>query len=290
MSAKAKKEDQTPLEEKSETSTEVATQSPSGKGLVTVDEDLTALYSQGDEFTSEDLTIPFIRIAQKLSPQVDKDAGEYIEGLEPGMIFNTATGEFWDGNDGVAVIIATARRELTEWKPRGSGGGGGLVENYGTDLSPLTDPENTKNDKGRVINKDKNELVEAMQYYVQQVDVTSGFADPAVISMSSSNFKPARDLNLMLRTAKFQLPNGQVIKKPSSFLYVYKLTTVKRQNDDGTWYVFKPQQFCLTQELPNGKDLLVQASEFKKMVVGGKVKADHETAGADGVEEADVPF
>jgi hypothetical protein len=262
---------------------------PKGQAIVTVDADLEDIYSEGESFGSEDLTIPFLRIAQKLSPQVDPEAAEFIPGLEPGMIFNTATGQFWSKEEGVPIIVSAARRELTEWVPRGSGNGG-LVANHGTDLSPLAASDNTKDDKGRIINKDGNHLVEAMQYYVLQPDLESGMADPAVISMSSSNFKPARDLNLMMSTAKVQKSDGTFVKKPSPFIFVYRLTTAKRQNDDGTWYVFKPQQFCLTQEIPGGKELVLQAHEFRKMVLEGGVSADHETAGADADQEAEMPF
>lgn len=262
----------------------------SGKGVVAVADADVDLYSDGDDFSSQDLTIPFLRIAQKLSPQVDKDAAEFIPGLEPGMIFNTATGEFWEADAGVPVVIGTTRRELTEWKPRGSGDGSGLVANHGTDLSPLGASDVGKNEKGKPITGGGNELVEAMQYYVLQTDLETGMADPAVISMSSSNFKPARDLNLMIRTAKFQTPDGRIINKPSSFLYVYRLTTVKRSNADGTWYVFKAERFCLTEELKNGRDLLIKASEFKKMVIGGQVTADHENAGGEGDTDGDAPF
>lgn len=262
---------------------------PKGQAIVTVDADLEDIYSEGETFTSQDLTIPFLRIAQKLSPQVDPEAAEFIPGLEPGMIFNTATGQFWPKDEGVPVIVAAARRELTEWTPRGSGSSG-LVANHGTDLSPLTSSKNTKNDKGQIINEAGNQLVEAMQYYVLQPDLESGLADPAVISMSSSNFKPARDLNLMMSTAKVRKSDGSFVARPSTFIFVYRLTTMKRQNDDGTWYVFKPQQFCLTQELPGGKELVVQAHEFRKMVLEGGVQADHETAGSDTDQEQEMPF
>ncbi len=48
----------------------------------------------------EDLSIPFLRILGDMSPQVKKSKEEYVEGAEPGMIFNTVTREIFNGEKG----------------------------------------------------------------------------------------------------------------------------------------------------------------------------------------------
>ena len=41
----------------------------------------------------EDLALPFLKILGQLSPEVNKRDGKYVEGAEPGMIFNSVSGE-----------------------------------------------------------------------------------------------------------------------------------------------------------------------------------------------------
>ena len=75
------------------------------------------------EVSAEDMSIPFLRILDKGSPQVNKRDGAYVEGAEPGMIYNTVANEVYDGEVGVTVIPCYFNRRFIEWKPRESGGG-----------------------------------------------------------------------------------------------------------------------------------------------------------------------
>ena len=50
--------------------------------------------SQGlENMAQDDLALPFLRILGQLSPQVNKRDPKYVEGAEPGMIYNTVTHE-----------------------------------------------------------------------------------------------------------------------------------------------------------------------------------------------------
>lgn len=67
--------------------------------LVVQDEEVKDLamfaVEEGEEehLSQDELELPFLRVAQKGSPQVDEDKPEYIEGLKPGQYFNTVSGE-----------------------------------------------------------------------------------------------------------------------------------------------------------------------------------------------------
>lgn len=69
------------------------------KDLVVKEEDVKDLaifaVAEGEEehLSQEELELPFLRVAQKGSPQVDEDKPEYIDGLKPGSYFNTVSGE-----------------------------------------------------------------------------------------------------------------------------------------------------------------------------------------------------
>ena len=42
-----------------------------------------------DNMGSEDFAMPFLRVLGQLSPETNKRDAKYVEGAEPGMIFNT---------------------------------------------------------------------------------------------------------------------------------------------------------------------------------------------------------
>ena len=67
----------------------------------------------------EDLALPFLKILGQLSPEVNKRDGKYVQGAEPGMIYNSVTNELFDGEKGVEVIPCHYKLEYIEWKDRG---------------------------------------------------------------------------------------------------------------------------------------------------------------------------
>ena len=69
----------------------------------------------------QDLALPFLKILGQLSPEVNKRDGKYVEGAEPGMIFNSVSGELYDGVKGINVIPCFYKLEYIEWKDRGEG-------------------------------------------------------------------------------------------------------------------------------------------------------------------------
>ena len=71
----------------------------------------------------EDLALPFLKILGQLSPEVNKRDGKYVENAEPGMIFNSVTGELFEGSKGIEVVPCHYKLEYIEWKERGEGSG-----------------------------------------------------------------------------------------------------------------------------------------------------------------------
>lgn len=85
--------------------------------LVAQEAELAALVVEAGEeehLTQEELELPFLRVAQKGSPQVDEDKPEYIEGLKPGQYFNTVAGESY--GDSLKVQVHGYFRNFIVWK------------------------------------------------------------------------------------------------------------------------------------------------------------------------------
>jgi hypothetical protein len=69
------------------------------------------------DLNTEDLAIPFLKVLQKMSPELDD------LDVRAGDIFNTVTKDGVSGKEGVRVIPCAYRLEHIEWEPRGTGSG-----------------------------------------------------------------------------------------------------------------------------------------------------------------------
>ena len=56
---------------------------------------------EGLDFDTSELQIPFIRIIQAMSPQIKKSDPSFIAGAAQGDVFNTVTGQYWSGEEGI---------------------------------------------------------------------------------------------------------------------------------------------------------------------------------------------
>ena len=73
--------------------------------------DLSQYAGGGMENTDRDsFAVPFLAIAQKMSPQVDKDNDLYNPDLEVGDLFLTSTGQIFKDEDGVDIVFCGFRR------------------------------------------------------------------------------------------------------------------------------------------------------------------------------------
>jgi hypothetical protein len=63
-------------------------------------DDIFEYAGEGAAFDSSEMQIPFVRLLQALSPQLNKKKAEYIEGASAGDAFNNVTNQYWDGETG----------------------------------------------------------------------------------------------------------------------------------------------------------------------------------------------
>ncbi|RPI08348.1 MAG: hypothetical protein EHM65_10435 [Acidobacteriales bacterium] len=279
--------------------TAVAEQKP--QALVPVDDviDFSADLGAGFEETSKDsFAIPFLRVLQKGSPQVDEEDAMYIPGAKPGMFLNSVSGEVYDGKakideagnvagGGVLLIVAAYQERFVHWGPRGGDGGGfkgemnkgqveqlraegAVVEYEGKLLFPLADGE---------LNPKKCErLQDTRNWFCILIGPDDGMGEPVLLSLSSTQIKKSKNLMTLLNKRRLPGPNGQLVRPPT-FASIVRMTTIPEQNDEGTWYGVK---FHLEGTVKSA-DLYQQAKEFHAGVSGGAIKgayAEEAPAGA----------
>ena len=211
----------------------------------------------------EDLALPFLKILGQLSPEVNKRDGKYVEGAEPGMIFNSVSGELYDGVKGIDVIPCFYKLEYIEWKDRGEGLGAPVaIYDSSSDIMSKTKPD--ANYKDRLPNG--NYIEKTASHFV----IVSGDSpSTALISMKSTQLKISRKWNSMMSGIKMKGANGMFT--PASFSHIYKLKTTQMQNDKGTWFGWEVNKVGPVTD----KGLYDQAKSFSESISKGSVKAKH---------------
>ena len=213
--------------------------------------------------SQEDLALPFLKILGQLSPEVNKRDGKYVEGAEPGMIYNSVSGELYDGVKGINVIPCFYKLEYIEWKDRGEGLGAPVaIYDSSSDIMSKTKPD--ANYKDRLPNGNYIEKT-ASHFVIVEGDSPS----TALISMKSTQLKISRKWNSMMSGIKMKGANGMFT--PASFSHIYKLKTTQMSNDKGTWFGWEVSKIGPVTD----KGLYDQAKSFSDSISKGAVKAKH---------------
>ena len=211
----------------------------------------------------EDLALPFLKILGQLSPEVNKRDGKYVEGAEPGMIFNSVSGDLYDGVKGIDVIPCFYKLEYIEWKDRGEGPGAPVaIYDSSSDIMSKTKPD--ANYKDRLPNG--NYIEKTASHFVI---ITGDSPSTALISMKSTQLKISRKWNSMMSGIKLKGKNG--LFTPASFSHIYRLKTTQMSNDKGTWFGWEVSKVGPITD----QQLYQQAKSFSESISKGAVKAKH---------------
>jgi len=222
----------------------------------------------------DDFAMPFLRVLGQLSPETNKRDAKYVEGAEPGMIFNTVTKQAYDGEKGLNIIPCGYKREYVEWSDRGEGTSAPIA------IHPVSSgiiKEATRGADWKDRLPNGNYLENTASYFVLTEDLQT-----ALISMKSTQLKVSRSWNSMMNSIKLKGKNG--LFTPAAYSHVYNLKTVQQSNDKGTWFGWNVTLIGPVQD----KNMYEAAKQFASSISSGVVEAKHgegETKSKD-----DVPF
>jgi len=215
------------------------------------------------KLTQEDLALPFLKILGQLSPEVNKRDGKYVKGAEPGMIFNSVTGELYDGAKGIQVVPCHYRLEYIEWRDRGEGSGA-PVAIHSSSSDVMTKTTRDASFKDRLPNG--NYVERTASHFVI---VNGQTPSTALIAMKSTQLKISRKWNSMMAGIRLKGKNG--LFTPASFSHIYQLKTIQQSNDKGTWFGWEVSKIGPVQDTT----LYQQAKTFAENVSKGDVKVKH---------------
>lgn len=218
---------------------------------------------EGLDFDTSELQIPFIRIIQAMSPQIKKSDPSYIAGASQGDVFNTVTGQYWEGEEGIVVVPCYQETKYLKFKPREQGGGflGELAKD---------DPDiaRTQRTGSKEILPDGNELVKSDQFYVIVV-TDDGLPNFGIIDMKSSSLKVSKRWKTQMKMFTTKDPKSGKLINPAIYFLQWKLSVVEESNDQGSWFNWTVQNAGYTPS----RDLVDAAKTFRESIMKGEAKA-----------------
>ena len=226
-----------------------------------------------EQMSTDDFAMPFLRVLGQLSPETNKRDAKYVEGAEPGMIFNTVTKQAYDGEKGLNIVPCFYKREYVEWQDRGEGTGA-PVAIHSVDSGIIKQATRGADYKDRL--PSGNYLENTASYFVMTEDLQQ-----VLITMKSTQLKVSRSWNSMMNTIKLKGKNG--LFTPASYSHVYNLSTVQQSNDKGTWFGWNVSLIGPVQD----ENLYGAAKAFASSMKNVEVKHGQNEEPAS---KEDVPF
>ena len=215
--------------------------------------------------SQEDLALPFLKVLGQLSPEINSRDAKYIKGAQPGMILNTVTGDYYDGEKGINVLPVFYKRQYIEWQDRGASMGA-PVAIHEVDSDLLSKVTRDKSNKDRLPNG--NYLENTASHFVILMGETP---TTALISMKATQLKISRKWNSMMMGIKMQGKSG--LFTPPTYSHIYNLKTVQQSNDKGTWFGWDVSKVGPVQD----KSVYDIAKNFAERVGKGEIEAKHGT-------------
>lgn len=235
---------------------DVATKEKDELAVINFDEDMGAGFEEADQSS---FAIPFLAVLQSGSPQCKRSDGAYIKGAEEGMFYNNVSQEIFSGEDGVLVVPCHYTRTYNEWTPRGEGGGLVAVHSAVEGERLLT--ECTKGEKNENITPDGTILNDTRNHYLLLVK-EDGSYEPVFMPLASTQITQSRKWMTKMNNIRI---NGNIAPM---FSQVYRLVTIPRSNEDGSWYVMDAKH----EKQIDNVELYKAAKAFRDQVKSGQAK------------------
>ena len=214
-----------------------------------------------NDLGSEDLAIPFLKVLQKMSDELDDlDA-------KAGDIYNTVTKEVVKGGDGVRVINCAYNLQYIEWEPRGTGTGAPHHIYAAGDEIPAT--QRGEDNKDYVVDGNGRYLERTAQHYILVVD-EDGITQQALLPMKSTQFKKSKQWNSAMRSLKMKDSQGNLFTPPR-FSHIWKLETVSEENKNGSWHGWQISKDGVIED----PSVYAEAKLFAESIQAGQVKVKH---------------
>ena len=226
---------------------------------------------------SEDLAIPFLKVLQKMSDELDD-----LADAKAGDIYNTVTKDVVKGKAGVTVVNCAYVLQFIEWEPRGTGTGAPHRIYSSSDEIPQT--ERGDDNKDYVVGGSGRYLERTAQHYVLIID-EDGMTQQALLPMKSTQFKKSKQWNSAMRSLKMKDSKGNLFTPPR-FSHVWKLESVPEENKNGSWHGWQISKDSVVSD----PSVYAEAKLFAESILAGQVRVKHVREDEKASSDEDMPF
>lgn len=169
-----------------------------------------------ENVTQEHISVPRVKLLQKMNNEVDPNHSEYIDGAKEGDFINTVTGENYGSS--MYVVNVHFKEEYVVWRKRTEGGG--LVGNFTT----RKEAEDYLEDNG--LKLEEHDITQTQIHTLLRLDEENAeISDiPFLFDCASSKLKVSREWN-----TKIMKQGGD------RFSYLWKMSSVPQSNAKGSW-------------------------------------------------------
>jgi len=227
------------------------------------------------DLQTEDLAIPFLKVLQKMSPELDD------LDVRAGDIFNTVTKEGVSGKAGVRVINCAYHLQHIEWEPRGTGSG--APHKIYAAGAEMPETQRGEDNKDYVVDGNGRYIERTAQHYVLVID-DNDFTQQALISMKATQFKKSKQWNSALKSLKMKDSSGNLFT-PARFAHIWLLKSTPEENKNGSWHGWEISKESLIDDIA----LYQEAKLFAESINEGQIKVQHSRE-EDTTESGNVPF
>lgn len=251
--------------------------------------------------SDEERRVPFLRILQSNSPELEEGNAKYLPGATAGKFFNTSTKQTYSK---LVMIPAARGHRFIEYIPRNLGSGFVAVHGPKDELVMTLRAKHgkfgklpngvTKRDPKTNEPLDGTEIVESFELYAILIDPETEQTFRAVISFSSTQIKKYQGFIDRYDSIRYRNSAGQTIAPPI-WAHRWLLTTATEKNKKGT---FRGFVIGLEGKKPDGSDdvpikslvktddpLYKAAKDFNDFVERGQAEVDYGAAAGENEPE-----
>lgn len=228
----------------------------------------------------DEIRIPMFRVLQSNSPQCQPVEAGGTEGAKAGMIFNTVTGEMFDGKEGLLFIPVDRDHNFVEYVPRDEGGGFvGVHDPHDTHILDMRDAQGKfgkLKSRSDALGK-PTEIVETFYLFGMLVDA-EGTLVCGVVPFTSTQISKYQAFMTRYMSIKYPNSKGDKITPP---LWAHKwwLRTVYQTNKKGSffgWLVVLETEPAIQSRMRLDDPLYQQGKAFYEMLKSGAASIDRE--------------
>ena len=172
-----------------------------------------------------DLVLSRFSILQSNSPQVQKDESTFVEGAEPGKIFDSGLTKVYDS---IKFLAFKYNKKWIEWAPRESSQGIVAVHDDASCCTGLS-----RGDGNTPTRANGNTIMETAHFF--GLNLSGEEPQPGYIAMTRTQLKESRRILTIAHNQKLTKEDGTMFRAPL-WWRLYEVGVKKQKNQHGTWY------------------------------------------------------